>query len=53
MAGDNESIDPQPSSKNEHEILRILKEGFETEHVLQRRVRAQKADAEPEADVET
>ena len=53
MADDKESKGSNPSNNTEQEILQMLKGGFETEHILQQRVRAPKADAESEADAES
>lgn len=51
MPDDNEPNDPKPGNKDQERILQMLKEGFETEHILQQRVRAApETDAQRKAD---
>ncbi len=50
MTDDKELKTPEPGNADNDEILKMLKGGFETEHVLQQRVRAEKADAGQKSD---
>jgi hypothetical protein len=45
MPGDNEPKDLDPGNEDREKILQMLKGGFETEHILEQRVRAPEADA--------